>query len=305
MKTPKTRMTLDDKHELYIKHISNPSTKYSDLAIWAAESFGLVSIPTKSAICKAIKHNATKSQRADSHARTRERRVSRPDIELQLVQWVLRCEELGVCITGDLIRKQADVFSNASGITTNLKFSKGWLHKFQRKHGFTSKRQRGEAGSVPQAVVESGRAKMLQITAGYTPSNIFNLDETSFLYCLSPHRSITRNCVPEGTNLSNINLQLLPPNTTPYLQPQDAGIIASFKAKVKQRQLQNALDQIDSVMAGRQDRLYEVPLVEAMGWAKDAWRDVTETTIKNCWARTGILDEGLSVFARQLSGMAL
>ncbi|RQM19058.1 hypothetical protein B5M09_008410, partial [Aphanomyces astaci] len=61
----------------------------------------------------------------------------------------------------------------------------------------------------------------------------------------------------DGTSLANINLHMLPPNTTAYLQPQDAGIIASFKAKVKQRQLQNALEQINSVMNGRQDRLYE------------------------------------------------
>ncbi|RHY79851.1 hypothetical protein DYB26_012421 [Aphanomyces astaci] len=53
------------------------------------------------------------------------------------------------------------------------------------------------------------------------------------------------------------------------LGPQDAGIIASFKAKVKQRQLQNALQQIDSVMAGRQDGLYESQLaLRVYKWAK-------------------------------------
>ncbi|RQM21985.1 hypothetical protein B5M09_009200 [Aphanomyces astaci] len=57
--------------------------------------------------------------------------------------------------------------------------------------------------------------------------------------------------------LTNVSLKMLPPNTTAYLQPQDAGIIVSFKAKVKQRQLQNALDQIEEVMSGRQDKLYE------------------------------------------------
>jgi hypothetical protein len=87
----------------------------------------------------------------------------------------------------------------------------------------------------------------------------------------------------DGTVLSNVAVKMLPPNTTAYMQPQDAGIIASFKAKIKQRQLQNALDQIDLVMAGRQDKLYEVPLDVAMGWARDAWRDVSSTTVVNCW----------------------
>ncbi|RHX97451.1 hypothetical protein DYB25_013863 [Aphanomyces astaci] len=378
--------------------MGDPATTYSDLATWAASAFGLVSTPTKSAICKAIKRHTTKSERADSHARTQERQVSRPDVEQKVVAWVLRCEELGVCITGELIRKQAMAFSSESGVSTNLKFSKGWLHKLQRKHGFTSKVQHGEAGSTPQALVDTGRAQMLDITAGYSPVNVFNMDETSFFYCLSPHRSITRNRVPgtkkskkritlalttnatgtdmidplfigtaakprcfrgatgadlgfdyqsskkawmnrvifnkyltaldekmveqdrkvlllvdnapphqllDGTSLANINLHMLPPNTTAYLQPQDAGIIASFKAKVKQRQLQNALEQINSVMNGRQDRLYEVPLVEAMGWAKEAWRSVSSSTITNCWARTCILDDELAVFGHRLSGLEI
>ncbi|RQM19208.1 hypothetical protein B5M09_012009 [Aphanomyces astaci] len=61
----------------------------------------------------------------------------------------------------------------------------------------------------------------------------------------------------EDTVLTNVQLKVLPPNTTTHLQPQEAGIIASFKAKVKQRQLQNALDQINMVIEGRQSGLYE------------------------------------------------
>ncbi|KAF0764946.1 hypothetical protein AaE_003022, partial [Aphanomyces astaci] len=98
-------------------------------------------------------------------------------------------------------------FSSESGVSTNLKFSKGWLHKLQRKHGFTSKVQHGEAGSTPQALVDTGRAQMLDITAGYSPVNVFNMDETSFFYCLSPHRSITRNRVP-GTKKSKKRITL-------------------------------------------------------------------------------------------------
>ncbi|KAF0724097.1 hypothetical protein Ae201684P_015850 [Aphanomyces euteiches] len=195
------------------------------------------------------------------------------------------------------------------------------------------------------------------MTSGYSAENVLNMDETSFFYCLSPHRSITRNRIPgtkknekritialttnatgsffidplfigtaarprcfngrrpadlgfnyfcskkgwmnsdifnscpklvdcrmaeeqrkvvllvdnapphqvhDSTDLTNVCLKMLPPNTTACLQPHDAGIIASFKAKVKQRQLQNALEQINQVVAGRQDRLYEVPLDVAM-----------------------------------------
>ncbi|RHY20025.1 hypothetical protein DYB32_010125 [Aphanomyces invadans] len=313
-----------------------------------------------------------------------DRQVCMPELEAKILEWVLRCEEIGVCLTGELIRKQAKAYYDEYQIDTNwpLKFSKGWLYKFQRKHGLSSKRQHGEAGSTPREAVRQGRKEVQETTRGFAANDVYNMDETSFFWCMSPHRSITRSRVPgtkkskkritlalttnatgtdmveplfigsavqprcflgrsgedlgfdytsskkawmngnifdtylrkldsrmeamnrkvlllvdnasphkakEDTVLTNVSLKMLPPNTTAYLQPQDAGIIASFKAKVKQRQLQNALEQINCVMAGRQDKLYEVPLVEAMAWAKDAWHDVTTTTIVNCWSRTGIL----------------
>ncbi|RHY21965.1 hypothetical protein DYB32_009664 [Aphanomyces invadans] len=109
----------------------------------------------------------------------------------------------------------------------------------------------------------------------------------------------------EDVLLDNVKIQMLPKNTTSHLQPQDAGILAAYKAKVKQRQLQNALGQIDLVMRGRQERLYEVPLEEARTWAKEAWRSVTQLTVANCCACTGIVDDDLSAFGEQVAELHL
>ncbi|RHY23066.1 hypothetical protein DYB32_009312 [Aphanomyces invadans] len=43
--------------------------------------------------------------------------------------------------------------------------------------------------------------------------------------------------VDETVTLLNVRVEMLPKNTTAHLQPQDDGIIAAFKAKMKQRQL--------------------------------------------------------------------
>ncbi|CAK4851715.1 unnamed protein product, partial [Aphanomyces euteiches] len=93
---------------------------------------------------------------------------------------------------------------------------------------------------------------------------------------------------------------MLPPNTTAYLQPQDVGIIAAFKSKIKQLQLQNALEQLNSVVTGRQERLYEVPLDVTMRWANDAWRSVSQSTVTNCWARTVIVEDELAIVSDNL-----
>ncbi|RHY81932.1 hypothetical protein DYB26_008590 [Aphanomyces astaci] len=305
------------------------------------------------------------SQRADLKSRSMDRDVCMPELETKIlswVSWVLRCEELGVSVTGELIRKQAKSYYDEYQLVTNwaLEFSKGWLYKFPRKHGLSSKQQHGEAGSTPREAVRQGREQVLetrvattQVTrvpglkkskkrimlALTTNTNGTDMVEPLFIGSAVQPRCfrgrsaadlrfdytsnkkawmngdifdtflrkldsrmeaasrnillLVDNALPhkakEDTLLTNVSLKMLPPNTTAYFQPQDAGIIASFKAKVKQRQLQNALEQIDSVMAGRQDRLYEVPLVEAMARAKDAWHAVSSTTIVNWWSRTGIL----------------
>ncbi len=193
--TPKTklRMTLVEKHELYAKHLNDPDASYSDLAIWAAGKFGLASTPSKSTIGNALKRHQTRSLRADSHARTCERRAKLPEIEEKVLTWVLRCEELGMCITGELIRKQALTYADELDISASEKplYSKGWLYRFQQRNGLSCKIQHGEAGSIPQEDVDTGRRQMQEITSGYTPGNIYNRDETSFFYCMSPHRSIT------------------------------------------------------------------------------------------------------------------
>uniref|UniRef100_U9SNZ5 DDE-1 domain-containing protein n=1 Tax=Rhizophagus irregularis (strain DAOM 181602 / DAOM 197198 / MUCL 43194) TaxID=747089 RepID=U9SNZ5_RHIID len=48
------------------------------------------------------------------------------------------------------------------------------------------------------------------------------------------------------SNLTNIKLIYLPPNTTAHLQPMDAGIIHSFKAKYKKEFCKHIICQFDS-----------------------------------------------------------
>ncbi|KAG8807168.1 hypothetical protein FRC17_004612 [Serendipita sp. 399] len=76
-----------------------------------------------------------------------------------------------------------------------------------------------------------------------------------------------------------ITLVYFEPGLTPFVQPLDAGIICCFKAHYCQEFCHLAIKQDE---ADEQD-IYKIDLLMAMIMAKDVWKSITLTTIKNCW----------------------
>ena len=89
-------------------------------------------------------------------------------------------------------------------------------------------------------------------------------------------------------NLTNIAIHFLPPRTTSELQPCDAGIIRSCKAKYKQMFIQNRVDAYDNAMDNSTE-IEAFTLKDAIYMIANAWDSVTQETVKNCWRKTGIL----------------
>ena len=105
-------------------------------------------------------------------------------------------------------------------------------------------------------------------------------------------------------SLSNVKLQSLPPNTTAFLQPQDAVIISSFKAQIAKIQHRHIVDRFDdllerltAILERYKDKeigfLFNVDLLSAMQWDEPARLSVTRTTIAHCWRHTQILDDDM------------
>lgn len=104
-----------------------------------------------------------------------------------------------------------------------------------------------------------------------------------------------------SVELSNVVLQLLPPNTTAYLHPQDAGVISAFKAHYANLQQQHEVERFDELLARidssndthttASDSLFMIDILKAMQWTEEAWAAVSSGKIRNCWRYTQILDE--------------
>jgi uncharacterized protein CbrC (UPF0167 family) len=89
----------------------------------------------------------------------------------------------------------------------------------------------------------------------------------------------------DASKFPNIEILPLPPNTTSKLQPMDAGIIASFKRHYHRKQLAYALDAVDAGAVNP----YKISQLQAMRWSIQAWTNLDQSVLVNCWKHTGLL----------------
>lgn len=96
---------------------------------------------------------------------------------------------------------------------------------------------------------------------------------------------------PDIPGLRNLTIQFLPANCTSKLQPLDQGIIRSVKAYyrksfIRKLLLKNSADSME---------LRKFTILEAMHMITSAWKEVSSSTIKNCFRVAGIHHEELGV----------
>ena len=87
--------------------------------------------------------------------------------------------------------------------------------------------------------------------------------------------------------LKNVTVIFLPKNTTSFLQPLDAGIIASVKRRYRKEQVLSALSSKQTNMK----LLYNVDQLTAMKWISEIWQSLDSSIVFNCWMKTGIIKD--------------
>ena len=89
---------------------------------------------------------------------------------------------------------------------------------------------------------------------------------------------------------SNIKIAFLPKNTTSRLQPLDADIIKNCKAKHRKKLLRHTIARISNDRSAS-DTAKEIDILQAITWVAATWKEVSETTIKNCFAKCDIVQQ--------------
>ena len=107
---------------------------------------------------------------------------------------------------------------------------------------------------------------------------------------------------------------MLPPNTTAHLQPQDAGVIQSLKARIRAIKTRRVVVKIDELLERAAEvgvenmqavtkSFFSADVLEAMEWGEEAWKGVTRKTVANRWRHAAIYDEDLCALIISMRGL--
>uniref|UniRef100_K3WI56 HTH CENPB-type domain-containing protein n=1 Tax=Globisporangium ultimum (strain ATCC 200006 / CBS 805.95 / DAOM BR144) TaxID=431595 RepID=K3WI56_GLOUD len=167
----RTHMTLEEKERLYEQYQTDPSMKMTALADWATNEFKLAKPPSRSTMSGIIKRYKERLaagintededspiQRADAATRKKYTTVVCPQLEKELLKWVLSCKMKGENVSGKAIAAKAAALRDEllteqryhprHEVLADMTFSNGWLYRFQQRYGIFSRAKRSTTTSV-------------------------------------------------------------------------------------------------------------------------------------------------------------
>ncbi|KAK6487620.1 tigger transposable element-derived protein 6-like, partial [Huso huso] len=87
--------------------------------------------------------------------------------------------------------------------------------------------------------------------------------------------------------LSNVQMLLLPPNTTSFLQPLEQGIIQNVKLLYRTHLMSNLVAKINNSSSAT-ELSKSITVLDAIYWIEQAWSQVKDSTITKCFAKAGL-----------------
>jgi hypothetical protein len=171
-----------------------PKKTLTDASVWWQSQYGYsLSLSTASDILSA-RHQHLDS--GDFNPKAKKGRTAEWTIlEAALSDWAIRFDQAHGSVTGDLIRLKATELWIKLPLYQGLEcptWSNGWLGGFKSRFNFRRRRKAGESGSVnitEDILIQM--QKLRQIKAEYQPEDIYNMDETGFLWKRLPLSGLT------------------------------------------------------------------------------------------------------------------
>ncbi|CAB4396105.1 unnamed protein product [Rhizophagus irregularis] len=287
-KRSRTSISFEMKKEICEYMQANPNKKQTDIALHFNTKYSGKNID-RSTIAK-IWQDRNKWLAVLSNFQTthtfRQRPVLFPELDKAMQLWTCQAVTAGIPLNDMILQEKGIEFAGSLGVEDKIKCGNGWVHKFKKRNGLRKINFSGEANSAPLITLSDERLKLQEILANYNREDIYNVDETGLFFRMELSKTLST-----GKVSGRKKLVYLPPNTTSHLQPMDAGIIQSFKAKYKQEFCRHLIHQFDRGIDREKNKLN---VKEAIDQIAESWNNVTEITIQNCWKKTGILPSNIN-----------
>ena len=127
---------------------------------------------------------------ANKNALSKRARASQTqNINEATYEWYQKARLKNIPVTGPMLQEKAKQASEELG-DSEFTASNGWLDRFKKRFNIKSKVISGEAGGVREETVTSWQERLPNILSGYSPENIFNMDETGQFFRALPNRSL-------------------------------------------------------------------------------------------------------------------
>lgn len=128
---------------------------------------------------------------ANKNALSKPARASQTqNIDEAMYEWYQRARTFkNIPVTGPMLQEKAKRASEELG-DSEFTASNGWLDRFKKRFNIKSNVISGEAGGVREETVTSWQERLPNILSGYSPENIFNMDETGQFFRAPLNRSL-------------------------------------------------------------------------------------------------------------------
>lgn len=157
-----------------------------------AEKFG-ISTSTLSTILKNRKDIEECAASCGEKAASKRKSVKTSSfsvVEEKLMSWFAEARGKNIAISGPLLQEKAQQIASELDVT-NFKASRGWLDNLKKRNNIVHKIMSGEKKSVDPETVEKWKTEILpELIKEYSPSDIFNADETGLFYNLQPDNTL-------------------------------------------------------------------------------------------------------------------
>ena len=192
-------LSLGQKAQIVKYATQQTKVNHVTIAKWASETFKTHHPIHRSTISRILQRQHEYEHLTPHEQKiTLRRPVLFPEMETALKNWALKCQQKKIRLTTALIKEKVQRLAEALDCGGNLKFSNGWYESFANRHGFRGFATHGESGDAQMEGTEERVVAIKAKIASYSLDDVYNMDETAYLYNLIPDKTIAQHRIEGG-----------------------------------------------------------------------------------------------------------